>query len=193
MYNQEYAKAYYLKNKEKILAQTSAWAKANPEKRRAIVRASNKKHRYHKTSAKVRTFKRWQTMMRRCYDVSHRNFNRYGGRGIMVCNRWQVYQTFSDDMGLCPPDMTLDRLDNAKGYEPGNCRWATWAQQSGNRSSNRYVLCHGSLMTVSAAADRLGVKRNGLISWTRRHPEYRRDVNRLKLVQTGKRSFYHIQ
>lgn len=192
-YKRDYARAYYLRNREKILAQSSVWAKANPEKRRAIGRRASKKHQYHKTSDKCRTFKRWQAMMARCYNPKHLNFHRYGGRGIVVCDQWHDHKVFVSDMGICPPGMTLDRIDNSQGYQPGNCRWATMKQQQNNRSNNRFVTCNGAVMAVSLAADCLGVKRNGLLSWTRRHPDYCGDVNRLQLVQSGNRSFYRLK
>ena len=76
-------------------------------------------------------------MVRRCTNPSSADWLRYGGRGITVCSRWHRFEAFLADMGQCPDGLTLDRINNDGGYEPGNCRWTTWEQQVLNRRSNR--------------------------------------------------------
>lgn len=85
----------------------------------------------------------WSRMLQRCQNPNHEYYSYYGGRGIKVCDRWLEFQNFKADMGEPKKGMSLERLDNNLGYEPGNCVWATPKQQARNRRSNRIVLFRG--------------------------------------------------
>ena len=71
-------------------------------------------------------------MKQRCFNKNHPSYKNYGGRGIMICERWMVFENFLEDMGERPEGMTLDRIDNDGNYELGNCRWATHFDQQIN-------------------------------------------------------------
>ena len=79
------------------------------------------------------THSSWKWMMSRCFDSWNASYPNYGGRGITACERWLKFENFLADMGARPDGMTLDRIDGGRGYEPGNCRWATRAEQNANR------------------------------------------------------------
>ena len=98
-------------------------------------------HGHCKNGTHSRTYKSWNGMKQRCYNINNPNWPEYGRRGIEVCERWKdSFLNFLEDMGERPEGTTLDRYPNVNGnYEPGNTRWATPKQQAEARRPSKAV------------------------------------------------------
>ena len=138
------------------LCQAHYWQfrKANPEK----VARYEKHFRKDKS-----TYSIWKQMKARCYSPYSTSYNRYGARGVTVCQEWlDSYDAFVRDMGNRPQGLQIDRIDNEKGYCKENCRWVTPAENSRNRRDTK--LTHEkvseirrSVMSVAELAKRYDV------------------------------------
>jgi hypothetical protein len=88
-------------------------------------------------------------MLQRCTNPRNPSYPRYGGKGITVCERWRSFDNFLTDMGPRPEGTSIDRMDNARGYEPANCRWATSFQQAQNTSVAVSITAFGETRCLS--------------------------------------------
>jgi hypothetical protein len=104
-------------------------------------------------------YRSWSQMRNRCQNPNSRKYLYYGARGIKVCDRWQSFAAFYEDMGPRPsPKHSIDRFpDNDGNYEPGNCRWATYAEQNLNYRRNRRLTYKGETKTVKEWAAIVGL------------------------------------
>lgn len=84
-------------------------------------------------------YRSWRAMRARCLSPGSTGFEKYGGRGITVCERWSKFENFLADMGPRPHGRTLERIDNNGNYGPSNCRWATRKEQQANTSITHLI------------------------------------------------------
>jgi len=140
---------------------------------------------YHKEASKIRgignsygkthgatqgrsrdiTYVSWLSMNQRCNDKNRSYYKHYGGRGILVCDRWKSsYENFLEDMGERPTKRhTLDRIDVDGNYEKLNCRWATSKEQQNNRQNNRVVTLSMGTFTATELADYCGLAQRTIL------------------------------
>lgn len=108
----------------------------------------------------------WDSMIQRCCNPKSAAYEHYGARGITVCAAWRAsFEAFFADMGPRPsPEHEIERTDNSRGYEPGNCVWATRHAQMRNTRYNRFVDVDGERLCVLDAARKIAVPA-GRIYW----------------------------
>ncbi len=114
------------------------------------------------------TYRSWNSMRSRCLNPKRNCYHRYGGDGITVCDRWALFANFLADMGERPEGTTLDRINNAGNYEPGNCRWATPKQQRSNMRKPDVDITGGTfgrLTVMARAGSKEGGSRKGRMRW----------------------------
>ncbi len=109
----------------------------------------------------TRLYRIWKCMKTRCHNQNHQAYDRYGARGITVCDEWKDdFQAFYDwAMANGYEDhLTIDRKENDKGYSPDNCRWVTAKVQANNRKNNVLVTINGETKTIAQWAEQCGLK-----------------------------------
>lgn len=116
---------------------------------RSCGRKARHRHGHAPKGALSPTYSSWLNMWQRCTNPNAPSWKWYGARGVAVCERWRGFESFLADMGERSPGTTLDRIDANGNYEPGNCRWATPAEQTANRRVSR-----GSLLAPDERSEK---------------------------------------
>lgn len=122
-------------------------------------------HRQRLTSAKTthgkngtKVYDTWINIKQRCHNPKVPHYERYGARGVTVCDRWrESFDNFYNDMGDPPEGLELDRIDNSRGYEPGNCKWVTRSENNRHRRSTRWVEVDGRMVSMAEAVEITGI------------------------------------
>lgn len=94
----------------------------------------------------------WSSMKDRCLNKNHKFYKDYGGRGILICNEWIINVSSFYNWAIAngyKEGLTIDRVDNDRGYEPDNCRWATRLEQANNKRNNLNITFNGVAKTVA--------------------------------------------
>lgn len=109
------------------------WLSCGCYRRETLRGSTHPLHRHGKRGSRV--YRIWNAMKQRCHNPNQPHYERYGGRGVFVCQAWRdSFEAFFEAMGEPPSDKhSIDRIDPNGGYEPGNCRWATASQQNRNK------------------------------------------------------------
>ncbi len=116
--------------------------------------------------SKLRTYKIWSSMKHRCADPKNKY---YGGKGVSVCKRWaKSFESFLDDMGLCPDGYQIDRKDGKGNYEPSNCRWVTVQEQQRNKENVGKISVDGIARSLSGWSEVFGIKKSTISERLRR-------------------------
>ncbi len=102
-------------------------------------------------------YRSWATMRRRCRDKAFKDYEAYGGSGVVIDESWQDFASFLRDMGERPDGYTLDRIDSTGDYTPSNCRWASRRVQGNNTSRNHLITYQGKTQTMAQWAREVGM------------------------------------
>lgn len=109
---------------------------------------------------KTRPYRIWTSMLNRCRNKNCNNYDRYGGKGVTVCERWKRFANFWEDMQKGYTDeMTIDRIDNSGNYEPSNCRWVSAKEQLRHKSTVKLFEYDGEKLTIPQLAKKIGMSR----------------------------------
>lgn len=126
-----------------------------------IISIADRVRKYPKGLTKHFLYTTWSGMKQRCYDVNSSHYSLYGGRGIGICDEWRYDFIAFYDWALrnnAKKHLSLDRIDNNKGYSPDNCRWATAEEQQRNKRTNRIIEYNGIKKTLIEWSNELGIK-----------------------------------
>jgi hypothetical protein len=123
----------------------------------------NTTHGMAKRKDRKQAYITWAHIKERCENPSCRDYKNYGGRGIAVCDSWQIFENFYNSMGDPPTSKhTIERVNNNKNYEPDNCIWATRKEQNNNTRLNRILELNGQRKTLAQWSESTGINHKTL-------------------------------
>lgn len=138
-----------------------------------------------KTKTKKNSYRSWYCMVERCTNKENIGYQDYGGRGILVCHRWLIFENFYEDMGNRPSlKHSIERKDTNGNYEPSNCIWATPSEQSRNKRNNIWLEFGGERMVLKDWADRLKVSQTTIMVLIRGGTKFEDVVDRYTIKNT---------
>ena len=134
----------------------------------------NTEKRFTHGLSHTRIYRVWRNIKDRCLNPNVKSYKNYGGRGITICDEWRDdFATFYDYVSKLEhfgeEGYSLDRIDNYKGYEPGNLRYADFTTQNRNQRGNHLVEYNGQMMSVAQAAEESGISADLLRTGIHRH------------------------
>jgi len=147
-------------------------------------------HGHSSGNALTSEYRSWSAMIARCCVPSNGMYQRYGAKGIFVCERWRTFENFLADMGTKPsPDHSIERRRNSEGYTPENCRWATRLEQMRNRTNTRLLTIDGITKPQTQWAEEAGtpisrIKSRLAMGWDAKEAVFAP----LKIIRRGSRS-----
>jgi hypothetical protein len=123
------------------------------------------KHGFARKGAAPKVYYTWQNIKSRCTNKQNEFYNSYGARGIKVCDEWlKSFKIFYNDMGEPPAkNYSIERINNNKGYNKENCRWATKEEQANNKRTSHKLEYEGRIMTVKQWSEDKGIKYGTLL------------------------------
>ena len=126
-------------------------------------------------ASKTKLYGTWLRIRNRCYLKSDKAWKNYGGRGITVCKKWNnSFSAFAADMGPSyKTGLTIERVNNNKGYSPSNCAWIPLPAQARNRRSTRWLQSPWGTLTAAECAGRLGINRGAMCRRMQNWPKKR--------------------
>lgn len=125
------------------------------------VSESCKKHGLYGT----RLYKIWSNMIQRCSNENNDSYKTYGAKGVFVCEEWKQFDSFCNWAMVSgySDTLSIDRIENDKGYTPQNCRWATPQEQTDNRSCTRFISFNGKTQTLKRWSEETGIPYKNLL------------------------------
>lgn len=143
------------------------------KRKRPDLSKRNTKHGlcFDENGKKTRLYNIWIRMKQRCFNKNSSDYDRYGGRGIAVCEEWKnCYKEFHDwaIANGYNDELSIDRIDNDGDYEPDNCQWITMAQQARNKRNSHMITHNGETKTLAEWAEDMDIE-SSLLRYRLKH------------------------